>query len=148
MVERKKRNGFVPSYFFVLFTGTVCQNRQLCDGLSDMVGFFVNTAPLRLEFGSCLTLEGLFQKSQQLFLGVMARQACPFEELVAAYDFDMQLFFSLVDFVPKLEGSEPISVPARCKFGLELEVDLTNSTEAVFSWIFDESETQFFTFFP
>lgn len=104
-----------------------------------MVGFFVNTAPLRLEFGSCFTLESLLQKSQQLFLGLLARQACPYEELVSAYGFEMDLFFSLVDFVPSFERSAPVLCPAKCKFGLELEVDLTNNAEAVFTWIFDES---------
>jgi hypothetical protein len=115
-----------------------------------MVGFFVNTVPLRLEFGSCLNMESLLQKSQQLFLGLMARQACPFDELVSTYGFEMDLFFSLVDFVPSFSRCAPVHVPAKCKFGLELEVDLASDAEAVFTWIFDESRDNFLFgwFFP
>jgi hypothetical protein len=81
----------------------------------------------------------LFSKTQQLFLSLMERQSCPFDELVAAYDVRLDVFFSLVDFVPRFSISAPVSVPAKAKFGLELEVDTTDPAETVFTWVFDEN---------
>ncbi len=117
--------------------GTVSQNRQLFDGPEDVVGFFVNTVPLRVAFADC-TFGELFRRCQEACLGAMLRQACPFDAVAEAFHLQLDVFFSLVDFVPRVPGVQPIAQPAVCKFGLELEVELlAGGTEAVVTWLYD-----------
>ena len=121
-----------------IVAGTVAQNRQLLDGAEDMVGFFVNTVPLRVEFAG-LTFGSLLRRCQEAFLAAMALQACPFDAVAQRFGLSLEVFFSLVDFVPSVPGAAPLPQAPVCKFGLELEAELLpGGRRARLTWLHDE----------
>lgn len=58
------------------------------EGLEDIVGFFVNTLPLRYRFSPYETLKDVLEQARKTVLDGFEHQAAPFEKIAAAIDAD------------------------------------------------------------
>jgi amino acid adenylation domain-containing protein/FkbM family methyltransferase/non-ribosomal peptide synthase protein (TIGR01720 family) len=63
--------------------GTTVANRSLV-GTEGLIGFFVNTVPLRMRVGQAVTLGDLLTQTRQTTLQAFDHQDLPFEQLVEA----------------------------------------------------------------
>ncbi|PHM35752.1 Non-ribosomal peptide synthetase (fragment) [Xenorhabdus innexi] len=63
--------------------GTPTANRQHSE-LENIIGFFVNTLPIRIESGCCNTVTELFAHVRERTLAAYSHQDLPFEQLVEA----------------------------------------------------------------
>src|SRR5699024_7096577 len=58
------------------------------EGLEDLVGYFVNTVPIRHTLHAGAALEEILDNAKQAVLGAFEHQAAPFEEIVRAVGTD------------------------------------------------------------
>jgi non-ribosomal peptide synthetase component F len=64
-----------------ILIGTPVANRQRTE-VEDLIGFFLNTLVLRINFGGDPTFRGLLARVRETTLGAYAHQDLPFEKLV------------------------------------------------------------------
>ncbi|MBI6550755.1 AMP-binding protein, partial [Xenorhabdus sp. VLS] len=73
--------------------GTPVANRQRSE-LEGLIGFFVNTLPLRIESGRCSTVAELLAHVRERALAAYAHQDLPFEQIVDALQPERSLSYS------------------------------------------------------
>ncbi|HYD78356.1 MAG TPA: amino acid adenylation domain-containing protein, partial [Paucimonas sp.] len=64
-----------------LVIGTPTANRRRSE-VEGLIGFFVNTLALRIDVGSCATVEDLLARVKEIALGAQDHQDLPFEQVV------------------------------------------------------------------
>ena len=104
--------------------------------IENLIGYFVNMLPLRLDVSGAPTFQELLGRVRQASLGAFAHQTIPFERLVEVLQpprdvsrspvFQVSFIFQNIP-IPSLDAAglslEPIEVPsASARFDLELEV--------------------------
>ncbi|SEA34221.1 Condensation domain-containing protein [Thiothrix caldifontis] len=70
--------------------GTTIANRQQ-QASEGLIGFFVNTLPLRVRLEGNSSFQHLLQQVRQLTLAAYAHQDVPFEQLVTALNVERNL---------------------------------------------------------
>ena len=96
----------------------------------DLIGFFVNTLPLRTSVDGALTFEELLRRVRETTLGAFANQDLPFEKIVEGLRPNQSLShmpFSKVMFALQREALDTIHWP-----GLTIEFLETESSTAKF----------------
>ena len=134
--------------------GTVSGNRNKYDTTENMVGYFVQTIPVRVNLKDNPTFAKLMENVSGELLSAMARESCPFFALVNRFDKEreatrpglFQVFFSMIDF-PTLDAfrhstiqMEPLSekpYPPCAKFELDLEATVKQDGTIELLWEFD-----------
>jgi amino acid adenylation domain-containing protein/non-ribosomal peptide synthase protein (TIGR01720 family) len=118
-----------------LVIGTAVANRGRSE-IADLIGFFVNTLPLRMDLAPRLTVRSLLRRAQEVALAAYERQQMPFvclvEGLQPQRDLSRNPFFDVMlvlqdsaENVLRLSGVEALLVPlhnATSKFDLTLSL--------------------------
>ncbi|WP_340615160.1 amino acid adenylation domain-containing protein [Xenorhabdus thailandensis] len=76
-----------------IIIGTPVANRSLSD-LEGLIGFFVNTLPLRIELEQCNSVANLLAHVREQTLAAYAHQDLPFEQLVEALKPERSLSYN------------------------------------------------------
>ena len=96
-----------------LVLGTPVANRTRSE-LEPLIGFFVNTLPLRIQFEGVATLADLLRRVRSMTLEAYAHQDLPFEQLVEALQPERDLSTSplfQVMFVVQNAAEEELELP-------------------------------------
>ena len=123
-----------------LVLGSPYANRNAIE-LEPLIGFFVNTVPLKIDLAGCRTFRDLLVRTKAVAEGAFAHQELPFEKLVEAVQPERQLartpLFQVLLALQNAWG-EPLEVP-----GLEAELVVENRVcrfdLEVFAW--EEGDT-------
>lgn len=117
--------------------GTPSENRNLSQTQS-IIGFFVNSLPLRMDIDPGMSVEALIRATHQTVISAKANQDIPFERLVSELDVErdtsrhpiIQTMFSVQSFVSEADGLlpfKPFDIPSAlyepAKFDLTLRID-------------------------
>jgi amino acid adenylation domain-containing protein len=129
-----------------LVVGVPVANRDRPE-TQELVGFFVNTLPLRFEAGGARSFRDLLARVRQAVLGAFAHQSLPFERLVGALGVEREpgrppLVQTVLGFqqaaghevvLPGLAGELVPTSTGTAKF--ELTLDLTDHGDRLAGWL-------------
>ncbi len=73
-----------------LLVGVPVANRTWTE-IESLIGFFINTLPVRIHLSDNLSVRSLLQQVHEIWIGAMIHQDLPFEDMVAALEFDRDL---------------------------------------------------------
>lgn len=117
-----------------IVTGTVIANRTQQD-LESLIGFFVNTLPIRTEINGNPSFDNLLAQVKQTCVDAYAHQELPFEKLVEALQPERELSFlpltqvlfvlqNTPDVTPHLAGLKvtPLTLSPSTQIKFDLEV--------------------------
>lgn len=118
--------------------------------LTPLIGFFINTLPIRCQLREDMCFEGLLAQQKQLIVAVGQHQAMPFEKIVDALQLPpsmsqqsvFQLTFSLnprlnTQFkLPNIQVTAIDEQPPQVKFDIELACS-EDDDELRFSWAYN-----------
>ncbi|TQF72921.1 non-ribosomal peptide synthetase [Pseudoalteromonas luteoviolacea] len=120
--------------------------------LDEVVGFFINTLPIRMCFDEQMTVKSLMEQQKEVMLAIHEHQAMPFEKIVDALqqprDLSHHSIFQIsFAFNPKehteLKLPELIVTPAmteQVKAKFELDVTCSEGDEGLtLNWIYNKS---------
>lgn len=96
------------SYQQDIVVGTPIANRHI-KGTEDLIGFFINTLPVRTEVKSDATVKDLILKNKKTIVNIQNNQDIPFEKIVDILNVPQdtsrnpifQVLFSVQDFAPE-----------------------------------------------
>lgn len=95
------------SYQQDIVVGTPFANRHT-KGTEDLIGFFINTLPIRTKIGSKYTFKDIFIQNNKTVVNAQNNQDIPFEQIVRVLEVHQdtsrnpifQVLFSVQDFAP------------------------------------------------